>query len=100
MKSLATTDISEMVLKTLWMEKLQHHIKHIFVVSDEGIDKLAIMADKINDMHSQTELYETHSPIRACHQITFHYYWKRYLCWNRGLKNCISIANQMREVAM
>ncbi|GFU41508.1 uncharacterized protein NPIL_237931 [Nephila pilipes] len=59
MKSLTTTDISEMVLKT-WMEKLPHHI-HILVVSDEGIDKLAIMADKIYDMHSQTELYETHS---------------------------------------
>lgn len=61
MKSLATNDISDMVLKTLWMEKLPHHIKHILVVSDEGIDKLAIMADKIIDMHSQTELYEAHS---------------------------------------
>lgn len=61
MKSLATNDISDMVLKTLWMEKLPHHIKHILVVSDEGIDKLAIMADKIFDMHSQTELYDVHS---------------------------------------
>lgn len=61
MKSLATTDISEMVLKTLWMEKLPHHIKHILVVSDESIDKLAIMADKIIDLHSQSELYETRS---------------------------------------
>lgn len=61
MKSLATNDISDMVLKTLWMEKLPHHVKHILVVSDEGIDKLAIMADKIFDLHSQTELYEAHS---------------------------------------
>ncbi len=61
MKSLATNDISDMVLKTLWMDKLPHHIKHILVVSDEGIDKLAIMADKIIDMHSQTELYEAQS---------------------------------------
>lgn len=61
MKSLATNDISDMVLKTLWMEKLPHHIKHILVVSDEDLDKLAIMADKIYDMHSQTELYEAHS---------------------------------------
>lgn len=61
MKSLATNDISDIVLKTLWMEKLPHHIKHILVVSDEGIDKLAIMADKIFEMHSQTELYEAHS---------------------------------------
>lgn len=61
MKSLATNDISDMVLKTLWMEKLPHHIKHILVVSDEGLDKLAIMADKIFEMHSQNELYEAHS---------------------------------------
>lgn len=61
MKSLATTDISDKLLKTLWMEKLPHHIKHILVVSDESIDKLAMMADKIFDLHSQTELYETHS---------------------------------------
>lgn len=61
MKSLATNDISDMVLKTLWLEKLPQHIKHILAVSDEGIDKLAIMADKIVDMHSQTELYQVNS---------------------------------------
>ncbi|XP_035224919.1 uncharacterized protein LOC118197513 [Stegodyphus dumicola] len=49
-------DVSDKVLRTLWMEKLPDQVKNILIVSDEGTDKLATMADKILEMNPRIEL--------------------------------------------
>lgn len=56
LKSIATSDISDNLIKTLWLGKLPESIKNILVVSKEDIDSLAIMADKINDMSPRTDI--------------------------------------------
>lgn len=50
MRSLGGSDISEKVLRTLWLEKMPDTVKNIVIVSDESLDKLATMADKILEM--------------------------------------------------
>ncbi|UYV80583.1 K02A2.6-like, partial [Cordylochernes scorpioides] len=50
LRSLATKDISDILIKTLWLEKLPDSMKNILLVSDENVTKLASMADKIMDM--------------------------------------------------
>ncbi|GFQ67404.1 transposon Ty3-G Gag-Pol polyprotein [Trichonephila clavata] len=59
LKTVATSDISENLIKTLWLEKLPESIKNILVVSDENLDRLAVMADKISDMTPRTEIFAT-----------------------------------------
>ncbi|GBM87074.1 hypothetical protein AVEN_117921-1 [Araneus ventricosus] len=59
LRSVATSDVSEKLIKTLWLGKLPDSIKNILIVSKEDIDSLAIMADKICDMSSKTEIYST-----------------------------------------
>ncbi|GFS99980.1 transposon Ty3-I Gag-Pol polyprotein [Trichonephila clavipes] len=59
LKTVATSYISKNLIKTLWLEKLPEPIKYILVVSNENLGKLAIMADKISDMTSRTEIFAT-----------------------------------------
>ncbi|GFX96742.1 uncharacterized protein TNCV_1647771 [Trichonephila clavipes] len=59
LKTVATSDISDNLIKTLWLEKLPESIKNILVVSDENLSKLAVMADKISDMTPRTEIVAT-----------------------------------------
>ncbi|GBN60004.1 hypothetical protein AVEN_219810-1 [Araneus ventricosus] len=47
LRSVATSDVSENLIKTLWLGKLPDSIKNILIVSKEDTDSLAIMADKI-----------------------------------------------------
>ncbi|GBN71899.1 hypothetical protein AVEN_123026-1 [Araneus ventricosus] len=57
MKSLGGTNITDKVLRTLWLGKMPESIKNILVVSNENLDNLSIMADKIFEMNSTTEIY-------------------------------------------
>ncbi|UYV70018.1 hypothetical protein LAZ67_7001483, partial [Cordylochernes scorpioides] len=50
LRSLATSDISSNLIKTLWLEKLPDSMRNILLVSDKDVTKLASMADKIMDM--------------------------------------------------
>ncbi|GFX08514.1 retrovirus-related Pol polyprotein from transposon 297 [Trichonephila clavipes] len=59
LKTVATSDISDNLIKTLWLEKLSESIKNILFVSDENLSKLAVMADKISDMTPKTEIFAT-----------------------------------------
>ncbi|XP_035224166.1 uncharacterized protein LOC118196810 [Stegodyphus dumicola] len=43
-------DVSDKVLRTLWMEKLPDAVKNILIVSYESLEKLARVADKIAEM--------------------------------------------------
>lgn len=59
MSSLAGSDISQKVLKTLWMEKLPESIKSALVIvdDDKDISKLHKLADKIAEMKPHSEIY-------------------------------------------
>ncbi|GBM40300.1 hypothetical protein AVEN_23868-1 [Araneus ventricosus] len=46
-RSVATSDVSENLIKTLWLGKLPDSIKNVLIVSKEDIDSLAIVADSI-----------------------------------------------------
>ncbi|GFU22682.1 hypothetical protein TNCV_762621 [Trichonephila clavipes] len=59
LKTVATSDISDNLIKTFWLEKLPESIKNMFVVSDENLSKLAVMADKISDLTPRTEIFAT-----------------------------------------
>ncbi|GFR26573.1 uncharacterized protein TNCT_641941 [Trichonephila clavata] len=57
MKSLAGDNITEKVLRTLWLDKLPDSIKNILVVSSENLENLSVMADKIFEINSSPEIY-------------------------------------------
>lgn len=57
MQALAGADVSEKVLKTLWLEKLPDSVKNILIVSDEGLEKVAVMADRIIELNPRNELF-------------------------------------------
>lgn len=59
MKSLAGKDVSDKVLRTLWLEKLPDSIKNILIVSEECLDRVALMADKILEMNPNSDLCNT-----------------------------------------
>ncbi|UYV80837.1 hypothetical protein LAZ67_19001932 [Cordylochernes scorpioides] len=52
----STPDISEKLIRTLWLDKLPDSFKVILLVSDEDVNKLAAMADKISDMTTKSEI--------------------------------------------
>lgn len=58
MQSLAGADVSDKALKTLWLDKLPDSIKNILLVSNESLENVAIMADKIIEMNPRTDVYK------------------------------------------
>ncbi|GFY01896.1 hypothetical protein TNCV_4796181 [Trichonephila clavipes] len=55
MRALAGVDVLEKALRTLWLDKMPDSVKCIVViVSEEHIDIIAAMADKIVEMASRT----------------------------------------------
>lgn len=59
MQSLGSPDLSSKLLRTLWLEKLPLSIKNILIVSDESLEKLALMADKMLEMTPHAEFCST-----------------------------------------
>ncbi|UYV73663.1 hypothetical protein LAZ67_11000265 [Cordylochernes scorpioides] len=62
LRSLATEDLSDKFIKTLWLEKLPQAIQQILIISEEELDKLAVMADRIAELNPKTEIYEAAKP--------------------------------------
>ncbi|UYV64134.1 hypothetical protein LAZ67_2006665 [Cordylochernes scorpioides] len=62
LKSLATEDLSDIFIKTLWLEKLPQTIQQILIISEEELDKLAVMADRIAELNPKAEIYEADKP--------------------------------------
>ncbi|UYV77051.1 hypothetical protein LAZ67_14003030 [Cordylochernes scorpioides] len=62
LKSLATEDLSDKIIKTLWLEKLPQAIQQILIISEKELDKLAVMADRIAELNPKTEIYEAAKP--------------------------------------
>ncbi|XP_015929654.3 uncharacterized protein [Parasteatoda tepidariorum] len=56
MKNLGADDFSEKVLKSLWLDKMPNFIRNILLVSEESLDKLSTMADKIHEMKTGEEI--------------------------------------------
>ncbi|GFV12135.1 uncharacterized protein TNCV_784631 [Trichonephila clavipes] len=54
MRALAGTDVSEKALRTLWLDKMPDFVKCMVIVSEEHLDKIAAMADKIIEMAPRT----------------------------------------------
>ncbi|GFR16746.1 uncharacterized protein TNCT_460731 [Trichonephila clavata] len=54
MRTLAGTDVSEKALRTLWLDKMSDSVKCIVIVSEEHLDKIAAMTDKIMEMAPRT----------------------------------------------
>lgn len=48
-------DVSDKVLRTLWLDKMPDAVKNILIVSDENLEKIATMADKILEMNPKSE---------------------------------------------
>lgn len=71
MRSLATDDISDKVLKTLWLDKLPDCIKNILLVSDENLEKLTKMADKIGEMNQRQELCAARSSTDLTDELMY-----------------------------
>ncbi|GFT16193.1 uncharacterized protein TNCV_613231 [Trichonephila clavipes] len=69
MKSLAGVNISEKVLRTLWLDKLPDSIKNILVISSENLENLSVMADKIFEINSLPEIYSTTADNSAMKNI-------------------------------
>lgn len=57
MQALAGEDMSEKILRTVWLEKLPDPIKNIIIISDEALEKVAAMADKIAEVTPQSSAY-------------------------------------------
>ncbi|XP_046144929.1 uncharacterized protein LOC123988531 [Osmia bicornis bicornis] len=54
LRNLAGNQISEVVLRSLFLEQLPENIRSILVISDTSLANLALQADKIQEMHSVT----------------------------------------------
>ncbi|GFS99736.1 hypothetical protein TNCV_1095541 [Trichonephila clavipes] len=54
MRALAGTDVLEKALRTLWLNKMPDSVKCIVIVSEEHLDKIAAIADKIVEMAPRT----------------------------------------------
>lgn len=65
MRGLAGDNFSEKILKTLWLSKLPPYLQNILVISDEQIDKLSEIADRIRDTKQIDEVRVTPEPVRA-----------------------------------
>ena len=61
MQSLAGGNVSEKLIRQLWLEKLPESVRNVVVVSDEKLSKLAEMADKIVDLSPIVEVYSAAS---------------------------------------
>lgn len=72
MKQLAGTILGEEILKTLWLQRLPNQIQAILSVSDDSLEKLAAMADKIHEttganveaLHSSKDSFSEMSELR------------------------------------
>ena len=56
MKELASTQVSEDVLKTLWLQQLPQQIQAILSVSSEELSTMALLADKISEVSDSSEI--------------------------------------------
>lgn len=59
MKGYGGTNVSDKILKTLWLDKLPSNIRSILSISDENVEKMALMADRMFEMRTVDEVQTT-----------------------------------------
>lgn len=62
-------DVSDKILRTLWLEKMPKTVQNILIVSDENLDKLTAMADKIVEMTPSMELASASQEATPHHEL-------------------------------
>lgn len=62
MRQLSSGRVSDDMLKSLWFQRLPTTIKAVLSVSADSLDKLAVMADKINDHLNTPSLCQVSAP--------------------------------------
>lgn len=63
MRNLATDGISDKVLKTLFLQKMPDSVRNVVCISDDDIEKIATMADRIVENQPKKELYSASSDV-------------------------------------
>lgn len=56
MKSLAGDSLSDGVIKSLWLDKLPNYLRNVLLVSDEKLDKLAEIGDRVHELRNVDEV--------------------------------------------
>lgn len=62
MKELATNSVTDEFLKAIWLERLPSQTQAILSVSTASLSELATLADKINEIKSENQIYAVSNP--------------------------------------
>ncbi|XP_065354469.1 uncharacterized protein LOC135948944 [Calliphora vicina] len=65
MRQLLSGKMSDDMLKSLWFQRLPATLKAVLSISSDSLDKLAFMADKINDQLDSSSLCQVSTPIQT-----------------------------------
>ncbi|XP_054091269.1 uncharacterized protein LOC128922899 [Zeugodacus cucurbitae] len=57
MRSLAGSEINDNILKSIWMSRLPSNMRLIISISNEPLDKLALLADKISEVSDTPQVH-------------------------------------------
>ncbi|XP_073821400.1 uncharacterized protein [Musca autumnalis] len=68
MRQLSSGKVSDDMLKSLWFQRLPTMIKTVLSVSTDSLDKLAVMADKINDQLGNSSISQV-SKENSCSRL-------------------------------
>lgn len=72
MKGYGGTNVSDKILKTLWLDKLPSNIRSILSISDENVEKMAQMADRMFEMRAVDEVQTTPAkPVPTTSTLSF-----------------------------
>ncbi|XP_037805540.1 uncharacterized protein LOC119599715 [Lucilia sericata] len=65
MRQLSSGKMSDDMLKSLWFQRLPATLKAVLSISSDSLDKLAVMADKINDQLDSSSLCQVSTPSQT-----------------------------------
>ncbi|XP_049313823.1 uncharacterized protein LOC125778731 [Bactrocera dorsalis] len=65
MRSLAGSEINDNILKSIWMSRLPSNMRLIISISNEPLDKVALLADKICEVSDTPHVHVVETPDTA-----------------------------------
>ncbi|XP_039954202.1 uncharacterized protein LOC120770683 [Bactrocera tryoni] len=65
MRSLSGREINDNILKSIWMSRLPSHMRLIISISNEPLDKVALLADKICEVSDTLHVHVVETPNTA-----------------------------------
>lgn len=66
-RTVAGADASENLIKTLWLQKMPNCIANVLLISEEDLNKLVVMADKISYVNPKTEIFAASKLSKTVH---------------------------------